>query len=113
MVSQIPQLLVDELIVRNVLTKDLVRQLAVESTRDGKDFGQLVVERGIIGDSELLKIKSFIYKLPTVAAVDVEINHELSEKVSDATVQMYKILPIEREGGVLKVVLLNPENVDA
>ncbi len=113
MTSQLPQLLVDELLARNVITQEVVEQLGEEVRRDEKDFGQLIVEHGLMTDQDLLAVKADIYKLPTVAAADIEISHDIAEKVSDATVQLYKILPFGTDGTVLKVVLLNPENVDA
>ena len=113
MAIKIPQLLVDELTKRTVLTPDLVAKIAAEAEQNEKDFGQALVEQGLISDVDLLTVKAEVYKLPTVAATSIEIDHELSEKVSDATVNFYKILPFAKENGKLKVVLLNPENIDA
>src|SRR3989338_8070848 len=108
-----PQLLIDELLERKIVTPEIVAQIQAESAQGEKDFGALCIEKGIIADADLLKVKVEIYKLPVVQAVDVEIDSALSEKVSDATIKYYQILPYARQNGVLKVVLLDPENIDA
>ena len=113
MAFRIPQLLADELLERKVLTPELVSDIALEGTQKEKDFGEILVQRGIMSDADLLALKAQLYRLPVVHGTDVEIDSALSEKISDATVRFYKILPFAKDKEFLKVVLLDPENIDA
>ena len=113
MVAQAPQLLVDELERRGLITPEMTAELAAQMQSEEKDFDELLIARGIMSDPDLLKLKAEIYNLPVVQAVDIEIDPDLSKQVSDSTVQLYKILPYAKTGDLLKVALLNPENIDA
>ncbi|MDO8583641.1 MAG: GspE/PulE family protein, partial [bacterium] len=110
---RIPQLLVDSLLERKILTLERVAALEEEGTGQEKEFGELLVQGNIISDGDLTALKSEIYRLPVVRASDVDIDPELSEKITDATIRFYKILPFAKEKGILKIALLDPENIDA
>ena len=107
-----PQLLVDELLERKLLTPELRAELEAQALTGEQDFGELAIQKNVITDGDLLALKAEIYKLPIIRATDVEIDPGLSEKVSDATIKFYKMLPFAREGGLLKVALVDPENID-
>ena len=113
MLFKAPQLLVDALIERKVLTPELVAEIEAEALKEQQDFGSLLIRRGIATDGDLLALKADLYKLPIVKAAGIEINPELSEKISDATVNLYNILPFAKDGGFLKIALIDPENIDA
>ncbi len=106
-------MLVDELIERHILTAEVVAEIEAEAAKEEKDFGEVIIQKGIVTDADLLKYKVEIYKLPIIRSTDIEISTELSEKISDATIKFYKILPFQIEKGVLKIALVDPENIDA
>ena len=113
MLSQTPQLLVDALIQRGLVTSDIVADLEQEASSKEKDFGEVIVQRGIISDEELARIKSELYHLPILDAAGVQIPSDISKIVSDSTVNLYRVIPYAKDGDVLKVALVNPENIDA
>ncbi len=113
MAFRTPQLLVDALLERKILTQEGIVALESEVTAQEKEFGELLVQGNAISDTDLVALKSEIYRLPIVHASEIEIDPELSEKISDATIRFYKILPFAKDKGVLKIVLLDPENIDA
>ena len=110
---KIPQLLADELVERKIITRDIEAEIEPELATGEHDFGELLIMRGIISDKDLLALKAQIYKLPVKKASEIEIDQELSEKISDSTVKFYRILPFARDKGLLKVVMVDPENIDA
>jgi type IV pilus assembly protein PilB len=110
---QLPQLLIEELINQGILTSDSEKEIEEEARQSGKDFGEVLVLRKIIDDSELLKIKSRIYQLPVVDLSGAEVNRELLNYVPEEIINFYKIIPFAKEDSVLKVGLVNPENIDA
>ncbi len=113
MAFQTPQLLVEELISRGLLTEDVINDVEKEAETDQKDPGEILVKRKLISDEDLLKLKSEIYQLPMVDLSGIKIDKELSKNIPENIVRFYRMIPFAREGGVLRVGLVNPENIDA
>lgn len=113
MAFQLPQLLIEELIGQKVLTPEVEKEAENEARQSGKDFGGILVSKKIIDDAELLKIKSRIYQLPIVDLSGVEVNRELLDYVPEEVINFYKVIPFAKEDSILRVGLINPENIDA
>jgi len=92
---------------------EVVAEAENESLTTGQDFGEVLVRKGAISDESLLTLKSSIYQLPVIDLATVEINRELSKEISGEVVDFYKIVPLAKEEGVLKVAIIDPENVGA
>ena len=113
MAIKIPQTLIDELVRLNVIsTKDLAT-LSDLAQKENKDFGQVLVEKEVISDADLLKTKSQLYRLPIADLEGYEFNREVLKEFSEDVVTFYKIAPFEKEGNTLKVAIINPEAIDA
>ena len=84
-----PQLLVDALLERKILTPEKVAAFEAEATGQEKEFGELLVQGNVISDADLVALKSEIYRLPVARASEIEIDPELSEKINDATITFY------------------------
>jgi len=110
---QLPQLLIEELINQGILTPESEREIEEEARRSGKDFGEVLVSRKVIDDAELLKIKSRIYQLPIVELSGVEVNRELLNYIPEEIINFYKVIPFAKEDSILRVGIINPENIDA
>ena len=55
---KIPTTLVEELIKRNLLTRETVNEMITQAKAQDKDLGLILSENNIIGEKELLVIKS-------------------------------------------------------
>ncbi|MEK7203599.1 MAG: GspE/PulE family protein [Patescibacteria group bacterium] len=110
---KIPQTLIEELIRRKVLDKKTAESLSARSRSQDKDFTQVVIEEGIISDQDLLAIKSELYALPSVALKDAEIKSNALKALGEDTATFYKVVPFDKEGNVLRVGMLNPEDAEA
>lgn len=110
---KIPQTLVDELINLNVLTTEDVAPFSDLAQNENKDFGQIIVEKSLVSDTDLLAIKSKLYRLPTVDLEGYEFNRDVLKEFSEDVVNFYKIAPFEKAGNILKVAIINPEALDA
>jgi type IV pilus assembly protein PilB len=113
MASQTPKLLVEELLKQGVSTPKVIGDLGTEALSSDRDLGEILVEKQIITDLDLLNIKAKIYQLPVIEASGLEINKELSKEVSSEIINFYKILPFSKGEGILKVAIIDPENVNA
>ena len=110
---KIPQTLVDELVRLNIISTGDTTTFSDLAQNENKDFGQVLVEKALVSDSDLLAIKSKLYRLPTVDLEGYEFNREVLKEFSEDVVNFYKVAPFEKEGDVLKVAIINPEAVDA
>lgn len=111
--SQLPKLLTEELIKRAIISPELLAELENEAAVSDQDFGEVLIKKGIISEEDLLTVKSEIYQLPIVNLNEFEVNKELSKEISEEIVNFYRIIPFARESGLLKVAIVNPENIDA
>lgn len=110
---KIPQTLVEELIKREVLDKKRAEEISSKARSQDKDFTQALIEEKIISDSDLLAVKSELYRLPSVALRDVDVGSEVLKTLPEDIADFYKIAPFDKEGNLLRVGVLNPEDTDA
>lgn len=110
---KIPQTLIGELIRRKVLDKKTAETLSEKAKSEDKDFTQVAVEGKVISDSDLLALKSELYRLPSVVLKDLEVKIEVLKILPEDIVNFYKISPFDKEENVLRVGMLNPEDTDA
>lgn len=113
MAIKIPQTLVDELVRLNVISPKDLAALLDFAQKENKDFGQVLVEKEVISDADLLKTKSRLYRLPAIDLEGYEFNREVLKEFSEDVVNFYKIAPFGKEGNILKVAIINPEAIDA
>ncbi len=110
---KIPQTLIDELVRLNVITTEDIAPFSDLAQNENKDFGQILIDKALISDPDLLVLKSKLYHLPTVDLEGYEFNREVLKEFSEDIVNFYRIAPFEKEGNVLKVAIINPEAIDA
>src|SRR3989344_6890470 len=110
---KIPQTLVDELIRLNIISTEDLPAFSDLAEKESKDFGQILIDKNLVSDADLLAIKSKLYRLPTVDLEGYEFSREVLKEFSEDIVNFYRIAPFEKEGNVLKVAIINPEAIDA
>ncbi len=110
---KIPQTLVSELVRLNIISTEDVATFSDLAQKENKDFGQVLIENAVVSDPDLLGIKSKLYRLPTVDLEGYEFDRNVLKEFSEDIVNFYKIAPFEKSGDVLKVVIINPEAIDA
>ena len=108
-----PQTLINELIRSGVLTKDTADQYELLTDQQGRDFGQILMDKGIMTDVDLTQIKSTLYKLPIVELDKIDVDKNALKEISEDTVTFYKIVPFSRDVSTLRIAIIDPENVGA
>lgn len=112
-VFKTPQLLIDELIKRNIVSSDLVSEIQQAADAQGSSFEDVVVARKLISEDDLLKIKAEFYDVPAVKLSEIEVDKSMPKEISMDVMNFYKIIPIHKEGDVLQVAMVNPQDIDA
>lgn len=113
MAIKIPQTLISALISKGALTQEDAESSIALAQKDNKDVGQVLVEKELISDDDLVALKAELYRLPAIRISDVELSREAIKEVSEEVVSFYRIVPFAKEGNVLKVGILNPEDINA
>ena len=110
---KIPQTLVEELVKAGLVSKKDIGVLEDLAQSQNKDFSQIIVDQGIMSESDFLNFKSKIYQLPTVRLKEIELDKEALKEIPEDTVIFYKVVPFARGDGVLKVGIIDPEDNNA
>src|SRR3989338_9091035 len=112
---KLPQVLIQELVKRNLVAEEKIEEYAGKAQDQNKDFGRILVEQGLVGEEDLLKIKEEVYHLPVFDLIKykTEINTELSKVISEDVINFYQIIPFAKTESVLRVGILNPEDINA
>ena len=110
---KIPQTLVEELIKTGYISEDNIGMLENLAQVQNKDFGQIIVDQGIMGQDDLLDFKSRVYNLPIVRLEEIDLDKEALKEIPEDTVMFYKVVPFAKENGMLKVGIIDPEDNNA
>ncbi len=112
---KIPQTLAAELVKKKVLSPENAETFAKQAQDQNKDFGRVLIEQKVVSEDDLLQLKAEVYKLPVLDLVKskTEIDFELSKIISEDIINFYQIIPFAKTDSVLKVGILNPEDIDA
>jgi type IV pilus assembly protein PilB len=113
MAATIPQTLLHELIRTGRLSKADADSLIASVQQSDKDIGALLIEQGVISDEELTALKSALYRLPLIDLQQTEPDPEAFKEISEDVAGFYRVVPFAVGGGVLKVGILDPEDINA
>lgn len=107
----IPQTLAGELSRLNPAINWQEIQDAVKT--EGKDFGRIIIERGVLTDAELLDLKTKLYKIPVFSLADKDLNKEALKEITEDVATFYQVSPLDKGNGIIKMAIMNPEDIDA
>lgn len=110
---KIPQTLIQELLRKGLVSYEKVGSYEQQSVEQDKDFGRILVELGVVKDEDLLNIKSEIYKLPVADLSKIDFDSALSKEISEDVISFYQFIPFAKNGSVIGVGILNPEDISA
>ena len=110
---KIPTTLIEELVKLGLLAKKNSQSYEDLSHREDKEFGQILVEKDVVSADDLLDIKSKLYHLPVVHLEEIQLDSSALKEIAEDVVSFYKIAPFAKEGDILKVGIINPEDIDA
>ena len=113
MPQRIPTTLLQELIRAKVVSETEVQTIQESAKNQDKDLGQILIEKGSISDAALAAFKSKLYHLPLLNLDDIELDREILKEIDESVVEFYKITPFQKEGDVLRVGVIDPEDLEA
>ncbi len=113
MATRIPQTLINELVRVGRLKKEDADALIASAQKDQKDIGAALIEANVLSDAELVKFKSELYRLPSVDLEQSEPDPNAFREISEDVAGFYHVVPFAVGDGVLKVGIIDPEDINA
>lgn len=104
------KVLIDKLIADNLLDEEIGRKLLQEASFTKRDVGEIIHERKLISEKKLLEEKSKILKIPYVEIDPKDISDNLLKLLPEQTVRNFKVAPISKDGDMLVVGMVNPDD---
>lgn len=110
---KVPQTLVEELTKAGYIAKADVKTLENLAQEQNKDFGQILIDQGVMPEDDFINFKSKVYQLPIVRLEEIDLDKEALKEIPEDTVTFYKIVPFAKASGTLKVGIIDPEDNNA
>jgi type IV pilus assembly protein PilB len=105
------QKLGDILVKSGVLTEDMLMQALKKQKESGGKLGEVLVKEGYIEKKELYNVLQMQLKIPYMDLEGIEFTPEIIKLVSATIAKRYRLIPLSKEGNVLKVAMSDPTNV--
>jgi len=105
--------LIDILIKKNLISKELVAEFLKQSEKDGVSFEEVLMENKVIKEEDLAMIRAEIYNLPYVDLTKKEISDGILNKLPKTISENYRIVCFDLDKDVIKVGLTDPDNFKA
>ena len=94
------------------ITDDHLEMLVEEQSQNpGQMIGQVAQEMGLITDEQLIQALGEQFGLKTIDIEGVTPPADTREIVSDAMAQLYRVIPLQLQDGVLTVASCDPQNI--
>lgn len=95
----------------NLLDKNILEEVFGEAVQQGKNLGDLLLEKKIIGETELRKLYAYILGIPFMNLEKELIPADILQVIPEAIAKKYSVIAFEKDGANLKVAMLNPEDL--
>ncbi len=103
--------ILEALLKKGLINQVIAQRLQKEAEILGKNIEESILERKIVDEDTLLKIKSEIYKLPIKKlAKDETISEDILKLIPQDSAKNYNIAAFAKEGNTLHVAALYPED---
>ena len=102
-----------KLLEANLVSQDQLQKALDLQRTEGGNVGQNLVRTGALSEIAYAEFLGRMYSLPTTDLKKVEVAPEVSGLIPEDVATRFQVVPIERQGRVLKVAMANPSNIFA
>lgn len=113
MEKTITDFIIDNFISRGLVTVAQRDALLKESLTDNKDILDLLIDKKIVSEEELLKTEGQILNIPIIDLLDRQVGNKIFNIIPEEIAHTYKVIPFEQMGQEVKVAMLNPQDYKA
>jgi len=105
--------LINELIKKGILKKEQAISLELEIKESDKKEEEVILEKGIVTEAFLFNLKSETSRIPLKEIDAGEVTLEILELIPEETAKHYKMIPLSKEGNVLEIGIVYPDDLKA
>ncbi len=96
---------------RGLLTEEQRAEVMAEADADGKSLSDILLERQIVQENDIISCISQETNLPPIDVAKVTIDESLLEIINEKMAKKYMVLPVARIGKLLTVAVADPFDV--
>lgn len=105
--------LIQQLLEKGILEKDKVLKLEEEIKASGQREEEVILQKKLIPEATLFKVKSEYLKIPLREVNPDKISLEILELIPEETAKYYKMISLSKKENVLEVGMVYPEDLEA
>lgn len=105
--------LLQELFGNGLLDEKNRNELQKESEKTGKKEEEIILERKLVSEDELFKLKSKVFKIALKKVKAEEVPLDVLKLIPEEAAINYKMVPLAKNGNVFEVGMVYPEDVSA
>jgi len=104
----------ERLVERGIITQQRLDEALhkQQTTMSHRKLGEILVRLGYISKSHITEALSDQLDIPVVSLSEREIPERIRGLVDGGIATLYKVIPVEEEGGVLKIATADPTNIN-
>ena len=106
-----PARIEDVLVSRGLLTPEVLQELRLESASSGKSIENLLLERSLIPEQELVQLRASALGIPFVALEEKGVPADILGLIPEQVATRYKLFPFDLKNNVLHVAMADPLDV--
>jgi len=105
--------LLNILVQKGIVTPELLVEISKTAETNNESIESVILERKILKEEDLARIKAEIYKLPYIDLRKKEVGNQILNKISKNVAENYRIVCFDREADVIKIGIVDPDNFKA
>jgi type IV pilus assembly protein PilB len=102
-----------KLLEANLVSQDQLQRALELQKNEGGSVGQNLVRSGAISEIAYAEFLGKMYSLPAIQLSKVEIDQDVTGLIPEDVATRFQVVPITRQGRVLRVAMANPSNIFA
>ncbi|MDQ2085281.1 ATPase, T2SS/T4P/T4SS family [Herbivorax sp. ANBcel31] len=103
----------DLLTESGIISKEQLETALSLQKSTGKKLGEVLISEGMVTQEEIIQVLEFQLGIPHVVLEKYKIDQAACLLIPESLAKRYELIPIELQGGVLKVAMSDPLNVFA
>lgn len=111
--SSFKQRIADVLVSQQIATAEQLVELVNESSKNGKSFARLLIDRGIISEGKLAELLSKELGLPMISLTKYRIDPAAARLIPERLARQYNLIALAKFGERLVVAMADPLNIFA
>lgn len=98
---------------RRIITREIWDRATEHEKKNGGTLVQFLLQYGFVNEKQLAQCVSAQFKIPYLPLGAYEISEEAIKTIPVDIAEKYWVMPVEKQGGTLMVVMINPLDTQA